>query len=231
MVVIAITDLWQFVLRAVGVGGIFLTVNIMLPRRTSGLFAGYDLMFLWLFGGLAAAPLVNGSVELEQSITAMLAVLACHLSLSRLALYSTTAAKLITGQPVLLVENGKVIRKNMRRALVPAWMLLAELRCAGLSDLSQVDYAILETCGRISVIPKSELWPVTAGDLGIKTSPVVQPSLLIEDGKILTDNLKRLNYDVQWLRRELSKQGVARLEDVYVASIDGHGQLCFSYKD
>lgn len=209
----------------------FLAVNIVLPRRTSGMLAGYDFVSLWLFGGLAAAPLINNKVNFNQSISAMVAVLLCHFVISRLAVRSPVVSKLITGKPVMLVENGKVLRRNMRRALVPSWMLMAELRCSGLSDLSQVDYAILESCGRISIIPKPDLWPVTAGELDIPVSPTAQPSMLIEDGQIVEKNLKRLNYDVNWLQEELSKLGAVCLEEIYVASIDGSGNISFSYKE
>ena len=118
----------------------------------------------------------------------------------------------------------------MRRGLIPAWMLLAELRSVGLSDISQVQYAILESCGRISIIPKSNFWPVTIGDLGEQSAQRCLPTLLIEDGQILHKNLVRLNYDEDWLQQELNKQGVAKLEDVYLASIDGRGNLYLSLK-
>ncbi|MEG6616627.1 DUF421 domain-containing protein [Peptococcaceae bacterium 1198_IL3148] len=224
-------ELILFVLKALGVALIFLAVNLLLPRRTTGVFAGYDFVVMWLFGGLAAAPLVNENVPFVHALVSMLAVMICHFGISRLAVMNAKLSRLVSGQALLLVENGQVLRKNMRRAMIPSWMLLAELRCAGLSDVSQVEYAILETCGKISIIPKSHFWPVTSGDLGQQLTPVAVPSLLIEDGQILKDNLARLNYDVHWLRQELYKQGVARLEDVYLASVDGHGNLCFSYKE
>lgn len=230
MVVIKV-DILEFIVRATGVGAIFIVVSILLPRRSTGVFAGYDFVFMWLFGGLAAAPLINPNVTFLQTVVAMGAVLICHLALSRIAVMNSAFARLITGKPMLLVQNGKVIRKNMRQALVPSWMLLAELRCAGLADISQVEYAILETCGRISVIPKPGLWPVTVTDMGIKPVQIATPALLMEDGRILKENLKSLNYDINWLRRELGKKGVARLEDVYVASIDGHGNIFYSYKE
>lgn len=220
-----------FILKALGVGVIFLTVNFLLPRRTTGVFAGYDFVVMWLFGGLAAAPLVNENVPFVHAVVSMLAVMICHFGISRLAVINPTLSQLISGNSLLLVESGKLLRKNMKRAMIPAWMLMAELRCVGLSDVSQVEYAILETCGKISIIPKSHFWPVTSADLGKNIAPLVIPSLLIEDGQILEENLTRLNYDVHWLRLELCKQGVAKLEDVYVASIDGHGNLCFSYKE
>lgn len=230
MVVMAIQEVTLYILKALGVGLIFLVVNLLLPRRTTGVFAGYDFVVMWLFGGLAAAPLVNEDVPFTHAVISMLAVTICHFGISRLAVINPTLSKLISGNSMLLVENGKLLRNNMKRAMIPAWMLLAELRCAGLADVSQVEYAVLETCGKISIIPKSHFWPVTSGDLGKELAPLTAPSLLIEDGQILEDNLTRLNYDVHWLRQELYKQGVAKLEDVYVASVDGHGNLCFSYK-
>lgn len=219
-----------FLLRAVGVAAIFLLVSVFLPRRTAGVFAAYDFVVLWLFGGLAAAPLISDNVSFLNALVAMLTVLICHYCLSKLAVLGTRVSKFINGKPLTLVQNGVVLRENMRRGLIPAWMLLAELRCAGLSDLSQVQYAILEPCGRISIIPKSDYWPITARDLPGQSVSGCLPTLLIEDGEILQENLARLDYDEDWLRRELNKQGVAKLEDVYIAGIDGRGNLYYSLK-
>lgn len=221
----------SFLMRAAGVAGIFFVVNTFLPRRTAGVFAAYDFVVLWLFGGLAAAPLVNSKVSFTNALIAMLTVLVCHYGLSKLAVLGTRVSRFINGKPLTLVKNGQVLRKNMSRGLIPAWMLLAELRCVGLSDLSQVQYAILEPCGRISIIPKSNFWPVTLGDLGGEMSAEsCLPTLLIEDGQILYENLARLNYDEGWLLQELNKQGIAKLADVYIASIDSRGNLYFSLK-
>ncbi len=213
-----------------GVGALILAVSFLLPHRSSGVFDGHDFVFLWLFGGMAATPLISRQVSFLQTIVAMLTVAICHFALSKLSVVNSTAGKLISGRPIMLIKNGVVLRKNMRRALVPAWMLMAELRGAGLNDVSQVEFAILETCGKISIIPKSELWPVTARDLELKCTPEVNPLLLIEDGKVLDENLVRLNYDRGWLKRELTKQGVQNLSDVYLAGIDAHGNVYFSYR-
>ncbi len=220
----------EFFLKIIGVGAVIFAVSFVLPRRSSGVFDGHDFVFLWLIGGLAAAPLVNPAVTFAQSTAAMAAVLLCHFGLSRLAVVSRTAGRLIAGKPIVLVENGVVLRKNMRRALVPAWMLTAELRMAGLADVSQVEFAVLETCGKISIIPKAQFWPVTAGDLGVNCPPAASPSLLIEDGQVLEENLARLNYSRQWLKSELAKRGAPDLKDVYLAGIDSDGSICFSYR-
>lgn len=210
---------------------IFFILNLLLPRRITSVFDGYDFVFLWLFGGLAASPLVNSNVSFTHSIAAMLAVSFCHIGLSKMAISSPRISRLITGRPVILVKNGKVLKENMRQALVPTWILLSELRSAGLADFSQVEYAVLECCGRISIIPKVEFWPVTARDLNMRSEPVCSPYLVVEDGKIVAKNLARLGYDEKWLRSELARQGVARLTDVYIASVDARGRVYVSCRE
>jgi uncharacterized membrane protein YcaP (DUF421 family) len=108
--------------------------------------------------------------------------------------------------------------------------LLEQLRLKNVSNIADVEYAILETSGQLSVILKSQKRPVTPEDLNLPTKYEGLPSALIIDGYIMLDNLKKTNLSVDWLQTELSKFGIKRLKDVLLASLDTEGKLYYQVK-
>ena len=104
--------------------------------------------------------------------------------------------------------------------------LFEQLRGQGITDLSDVKYAVLETNGRLSVLPRSPLQPVTPEQLGLDVQDnVFLPIILINDGRVLTDNLRQAGRDDRWLAQELHRQGIARSQDVFLLSVDQHGTV------
>jgi uncharacterized membrane protein YcaP (DUF421 family) len=118
----------------------------------------------------------------------------------------------------------------MKENLFNIELLLSQLRYMRAANLNQVDYAVLETNGQLSVLKKSSAQPVTPSDLNIPVSKTIMPVVLINDGKVMKENLQGMSWDIEKLRDELAKKGVDRLEDVYLATIDAVGKLYYSMK-
>ena len=109
--------------------------------------------------------------------------------------------------------------------------LLQELRLKNIFDLNDVEFAIIESNGQLSVILKSQVRPIQPKDMGITTQYEGMATILIEDGNIVKDNLERSKLDILWLSNELKKQGINSPSDVYVAMLNTQGQLYVSRKN
>lgn len=153
-----------------------------------------------------------------------------HYLLSYLVVKNRTFAKYLIGQPVVVMSHGKVIHQNMAKALLPLEMLLSEMRVSDAPNLNEVDTAVMETSGHISVLKKSDVQPATPAELSLPTLHGGLPKLLINDGQVIQENLRQIGHDESWLMKQLLRNGVRRVEDVYVALIDRMGTFHYAMK-
>lgn len=221
---------WGFGLRAVAVGIILYFASRKLPRRSAGQYAGLDFTFFWMMGGLIASPLYDSKINFINTITAAVTVFFWHHVIAYLAMKNRSVAKLIYGEAVPLVRGGKIIRKNMKSSLFNLELLMTQLRLQKVGSLADVEEATLETNGEVSVIKKSHLSPVTPKDLNIPVVSGGETVIVVDDGKVLVDNLVKFNHSEKWLDEQLHKYGVARAQDVYLAVIDSMGNFSYSVK-
>jgi len=127
--------------------------------------------------------------------------------------------------PVVLVSQGTIIDKELKKAKLNTPLLMSELRIKGYQNISDIAYAILEPTGKMSVIPKSQSRPIQPSDMAIPAAPVNLSFAVIIDGEIIEDNLSYLNKDEAWLKDQLRAFNVSNIEDVFYAQIDSQGQL------
>ncbi len=223
-------SVWGFAIRTILVGILLWAEGKVLPHRSGGQFAGYDFAFFWMMGGVTAAPLFEPKLNFVNTITIIVIIYLMHYLLSYLAVKNRTFAKFLIGQPVVVMSQGKVIRQNMTKALLPLEMLLSELRGSDAPNLNEVEAAVMETSGHVSVLKKSEVQPATPAELSVPTLQGGLPNLLINDGKVIQENLRQIGHDESWLMTQLQKNGIRRVEDVYVALIDRVGTFHYSVK-
>lgn len=217
-------------MRAVAVGIILYFASRKLPRRSAGQYAGLDFTFFWMMGGLIASPLYDSKINFIDTITAAVTVFSWHHLIAYLAMKNRSVAKLIYGEAVPLIRGGNIIRKNMKSSLFNLELLLTQLRLHKVGSLADVEEATLETNGEVSVINKSHLSPVTPKDLNIPVVSGGEAVIVVDDGKVLVDNLVKYNRSEKWLQEQLHKFGVAKAQDVYLAEIDSWGNFSFSVK-
>lgn len=213
-----------FALRAVLVGFLLWAEGKVLPHRAGGQFAGYDFAFFWMMGGLTAAPLFESRISFLNTITVIIVVYLMHYLVSYIAVRSRAFARVVLGQSIVLISRGEIQRSGMAKALFPLELLLSELRVSDAPNINEVEAAVLETSGHVSVLKKADAQPVTAPDLDITPlSGSGLPILLVNDGVMLRGNLQKAGHDEAWLIQELGKKGIRHTEDVYVALIDPAG--------
>jgi uncharacterized membrane protein YcaP (DUF421 family) len=141
-----------------------------------------------------------------------------------LTLKSKLARDLIEGKGTVFIKDGKILEDNLKKERYSTDELLSQLRQHNAFRAADVEFAVLETTGQLSVKLKSENEPITPAKLGIKVPSAPEPQTVIMDGKIMDEPLATIGLNRAWLHTELEKIGVA-LENVFLAQVDGYGQL------
>lgn len=136
-----------------------------------------------------------------------------------------SAAKYIDGEPVVIIINGKIMENALRRLKYRTSDIIGLLRNKDIFDLSQIDFAIIETNGQLSVLKKAEHEPLTAKDMNISKSPVSINIDIIYDGILIEHNLKKINKDKNWLLEQLKSQGIKDISEVFLATSTPSGSL------
>lgn len=210
----------------------FLVVVVMriMGKRQIGQLQPFELVVAIMISELAAVPMQDTAIPLINGIIPILTLLIAQMLLSFISMLSVRARGVICGTPSVLIENGKINECNLRKEMYTLNDLLEQLRNSNIHNITDVEFAILETNGQLSVIPKSQKRPINAEDLNISTKYEGLPLDLIIDGRIIVKNLKKANLDVNWLKNELKNFGINNLNDVLFASLDTSGNLYYQEK-
>lgn len=181
--------------------------------------------------GSVAANLALGqerSPVAAASILVVLAVLAIIVDYSHIK--SMFIQKLTNSEPVTLIKNGEIIEQNMRKLRFSINDLMMSLREKNVFNISDVEFALIEADGKISVLPKSQKQPLTPSDLKMATSYKGLTKDLIIDGIVMKENLQDAKLDNEWLLNQLGYHGVKEVKSVFYAGLDTAGSLYVSLK-
>ena len=190
----------------------------------------FELVIAIMISELAAVPMADTEIPLLNGIIPILTLLLAQVTLSYWSLKSDKARELICGRPSVVIEKGRILEGEMRRLRMNINDLLEQLRVKNYPNISEVDYAILETNGELSIIPKGAKRAVKTGDLGINAPDEGLPLSLIIDGVINSRNLEKLGLTRDELLEFVSKEGISSLHEVFFASIDSSGVIYWQQK-
>ena len=193
-------------------------------KRQIGEMQPYELAITILIADLASAPMGSPSIPLLHGVLPIAALLVLQSLLTLATLKSDKLRSWINGKPSILVRDGVIDEKELRRQALSLSELLEEARIAGVSSLSQIGFAVLEVSGDLSVYPLSQNRPVTPADMGISTEYEGMTLALVLDGSIQAGNLKTGCLSEEWLLRQLSKIKMDARE-VLVCTLDTSGML------
>lgn len=202
----------------------------VMGKRQIGQLQPYELVVIIMISELAAIPMQNTGIPLLSGLIPIFILVAAQVTLSYISLKSERARGVICGTPSIVIENSRIVEDELRRLRLNLNDLLEQLRLKNVPDISDVEYAILETSGQLSVILKSEKRPVEPQDLKISPQYEGLPITLIIDGQVIKENLNKVDLDVVWLQNELGKYGIKNVKDVFFASLDAHKQLYYQLK-
>jgi len=210
----------------------FVVVFIMriMGKRQIGQLQPYELVIALMISELASMPMQNIGIPLFHGIIPILTLLVLQVLISTLQLKSEVARLIFCGQPSILIEKGKINIKELKKNRLNLNDLLEELRLKDYYNLDDIEYAILETRGQITIIPKSELEPATRKDLNVKSSQNMLPVTLILDGKVNNRNLKLIKKDKSWLNEQLNKKNISSTDQIFLAILDSQGKFVYQLK-
>ena len=153
-----------------------------------------------------------------EGIIGIFVITCVHLFISKLSLLNWLNPFII-GKPTILIKHSKIIYKNLRKSRYPLSELLSNLRTSGYPDIHDIEYAILEASGEISILPRKELVPITPKDLHMKVEYRGLPIAVVIEGKVQKRNLKLINKNGEWLKEELKAKGYYQIKDIFYASV------------
>ncbi|HBF37526.1 MAG TPA: hypothetical protein DDW50_09425 [Firmicutes bacterium] len=209
---------------------VVLIIRIM-GKHQIGQLQPYELVITILISELAAVPMQDTDIPLINGIIPILTLLIIQITLSLISLKSSTARRIICGGPSILIENGRIQQSELTKLRYSISDLLEQLRLKDIPNISDVEYAILETSGKLSVIPKSQKRPVNPEDLKIETHYEGLPLTLIIDGELQHKQLRESNISEDWLRKEISRFGLFQWNQILLASLDSTGKLFIQCKN
>ena len=199
-------------------------------KRQIGQLQPFEFVVAIMISDLATIPMQNLKEPLLHGIVPILTLLSGQFLLSYLSIKSYHARNIICGTPKILIENGKIIESNLINEVYNMSDLLEQLRIKNIPNISDVEFAILETNGELSIIPKSQKRPLTPQDMNIPTEYEGIPFPLVVDGRLINLNLKKLNLTKEWLNSELQKFGIQSYKDTFFVSLESNGNLFFQRK-
>lgn len=203
---------------------VIIALRVMGKREIAQL-QPFELVVLLMIADLAVIPSENMGIPLLSGIIPILVLLSANLSLAWITLKSERARDIICGTPSILIRQGKIVEEELKKNCYNLTDLLEELRSKNVLNIADVEYAILENNGELSVFPKAQKRATIPDDFHITPPYEGLPLTLIMDGKLNRKNLQQSDKDLDWLKSELKKQTIDKIEDALIASLDSSGTL------
>ena len=184
---------------------LFFVIRLLGKKQVSQLNI-FDYVIGISLGNLAAEMTINSDISIINGFIAMVIYGICSLFVSYITSKSIIARRLISGTPVILMEHGKLSKKQLQKVKLDVNDLMQDAREDGYFDLSEIDYAIMEVSGKVTFLPKEENRPITLKDMNIKTNNKGLSAVLIIDGNIMYNNLRNFGKDTKWLLKKLKEK-------------------------
>lgn len=217
-------EVLNIVLRAIGFFFLTFLLVRLLGKRLSTQLTTFDQINLIVIGAIAAVTTINLNINPGYGVAALAMWVILPVSVYYLSLKSKTVRDIVQGKETILINNGKVLEDQLMRARFSPEDLLSQLRRKNAFKVADVEFAMLEPNGEVSVLLKKDKQPLTPGLSGLKVSQESVPQTVMLDGEILDEPLAAIGLNRNWLHTELEKLGVAP-ENVFIAQVDSLGQL------
>ncbi|KMT20847.1 DUF421 domain-containing protein [Clostridium cylindrosporum] len=203
---------------------VIISMRIM-GKRQIGELQPYELVTAIMLSELAALPMQDIGIPLIHGIIPIITLIILEVLCSYLTLKFQPLRKVMCGVPSIIIKEGKIIESELRKQRFNLDDLMEELRLMGYIDLADIEYAIMETSGKLSIVPVYSKTPVTKEDLKLVGDDPTLPISIILDGKINHHNLKIAGYDEKWIYKKLQENEIEDPNDVLVAIIDSTRKL------
>ena len=204
---------------------VLLALARVLGKKQISQLTFFDYVVGIVIGDMASTVAIDTSTKLLNGITGLVVYTLLSLIMAFGAIKSFKFRELVESSPSILIKDGNIMEKSLLKNRLTFDDLLNGLRVKGAFNISEVELAMLETDGQISVMEKPEYQSLTPNDIGLSVEEDHAPSLVIIDGTLLEKHLKYLGLTEEWLLEEVKKQGANKFEDVFLAQINSDGSV------
>ena len=223
-------DWLTLLLRSISLVFIILILTKYLGKKHISQLSIFDYINGFVVGGIVAIVAVHQDVNYWHGLMALFVWFIIPYIIDLLGLKVKAIREFIHGKSKVIIKDGKIMEENLKKELFSADDLLVHLRDRNIFHVVDVEFALLEPTGKISVLPKAEKRPLTAEDIDLNVAPKKEPQTVIMDGKMLLESLATLNLNPRWLETELAKLNIS-IENVFLGQVDSDGQLTVDLYD
>ncbi len=218
-------EYFEVILRSIASFGLLLIGTRILGKQTISQMTIFDFVATISLGAIAANLAFNTSLKAYNTIIAFVIYVIIIFTIALISLKSRKGRKFFAGDPTIVIENGKILEKNMNKMRYTLDYLNQQLREKDVFNIEEVLFAIVETNGTLTVLKKPQFRNVTRQDLMIPITPEYKlPIELIMDGEVIKENLEQNNLTESWLQTELNKRNLVQ-KDVLYAVLSGNGNM------
>ena len=207
-----------------------LIVMRLMGKREIGQLQPFELAISIMIADLASIPMSDTGIPISNGIIPILGLLVMHLLISLINMKSIKAREIMCGKPSILIYRGKIDEKALKKERFTINELQERLRGNGVVNLGDVEYAILETSGQVTVIQKPNKRTAIPEDFNIEPDYEGIPYDLVVDGKVMLNNLKQIGRDLNWLNKQVEKFKI-KPEEALIVTYDGKGQIFCQAKE
>ena len=197
----------------------------IMGKRQIGQLQPYELVVAIMVSELASLPMQDTRIPLIHGVIPIITLLIIQIIISLLELKFDKARAIIDGKPSIVISRGRLVISELRNQVFTVNDLMEELRINGYFSIEDIEYAILETNGQLSIIPKGSTESVTKKDMNINSKDKTLPLTIISEGNIIYENLNLLNLDEQWLNSQIKNANLNNEKDVFIAIMNSEGKL------
>ena len=225
-----ITEVFESILTAVISVVVMFILTKLIGNRAISQMNMFDYINSITIGSIASELAVSEPRDIIQPLVAMTVYAVTVIVLAVVTGRSLAFRRFVEGRRILLMENGKLIYRNFKKAKIDVNEFLMQCRLQGYFDLSEIDSAVAESNGRISILPYSAKIPPSADDLKVVAQQESLFSNIILNGKILKGNIKRLGFNEPWLESKLKQNRIKSIDEIFLGTADKEGEVRFYLK-
>ena len=224
-------NMFTLFIRSIFIYLIVLIIFRLMGKRQLGELQPFEFVITLIIADLATIPMAEINIPLLHGVIPLLTLTAIQFLITFLSSKSLTMRKIINGKPVIVISPNGIDYENMKKLNMNMNDLTEALRGMNYFSLDQIEYAIVETNGKVSVMPTSSNSPLVKEDLKIKSSEATLPIILACEGKLVKENLQVANLSESFVLKQISKVGCYDIKEVVILTLDKNGKVCVQCKD
>lgn len=209
---------------------IIITAIRLMGKRQIGDLQPSDLVVTILISEIAAIPIQDTEIPIVYGILATATLVILEVLTSIIAMKSINFRRIIYGRSAVIIENGTIDQKMLKKLRITVPDLMEVLRNQEVFDINEIAFAILETNGQMSVLLKPQFQTASVSDVNGQCQPTTMPCLIVSDGKLLTKAMEKYNITKEKVNNEIKKQNL-KLNDIFLMTVDQDGKTTIVQKE